>query len=104
MYFIIIKYGRENNIPHFIRFHTMHALLISILQIPIIYFHEELLNTIVLNSLLRKIIENLRITIILLDFSLVFYAMYTAAMGYSINIPIVTPACRKHIGKKPELV
>jgi hypothetical protein len=99
MYYTLIKFGRENKIPHVLRFHTIHALLICILQLPTIYIHEKLLKILTLNRIVSDSIKNLRLLIIISDLGLIFYSMYKAIMGYSINIPILTEACKKHVGE-----
>jgi hypothetical protein len=103
MYLTIIKSGKENNIPYFIRYHTIHALLLFILEFPIIYFHRKLLNILTLNSFLRLTIKNLAITIIILNISFIFYLILISAMGYYLNIPVLTESCEKHVGKNPKI-
>jgi hypothetical protein len=103
MYFIIIKSGKENNIPYFIRYHTIHSLLIFILQFPVIYFHKKLLNILTLSQFLKITIKNLALTIITLNLSFIFYAILMSVMGHYVNIPILTESGKKHVGKNTKI-
>ena len=100
MYFIIIKFGKEkNNVPYFIRYHTIHSLLIFILEFPVILLNEKLLKIRTSNSFLKMTIKNLSLTLITLNLSFIFYILFMSAMGYYVNVPILTESCRKHVGK-----
>jgi len=102
IYFIIIKAGRENNIPYFIRYNAIHALLICILQLPVMYFHEKLIKSLIINEFLKQVLKNLEYTIIILNFSSILFIMFLSSMGYYIKIPILTEASKRHVGKFPK--
>jgi|TARA_B110000459_G_C16489715_1_gene438227 hypothetical protein len=100
IYFIIIRYGKKYNIDYFIRYNVMHSILIMLLQVPITYFYVELVQFLTLNQFLKSFTQNLATSLIIVNFFIIFYAMYYAVTNRYVNLPIITDACELHVGKK----
>ena len=100
IYFIVIRYGKKYNISYFIRYNVMHSILIMLLQVPITYFYVELVQFLTLNPLIKSFTQNLASSLIIVNFFLIFYAMFYSITNRYVNLPIITDACELHVGKK----
>jgi len=100
IYFVIIRYGKKYNISYFIRYNVMHSILIMLLQVPITYFYVELVQFLTLNPFIKSFTQNLASSLIIVNFFLIFYAMYYSITNRYVNLPIITDACELHVGKK----
>ena len=100
IYFIVIRYGKKYNISYFIRYNVMHSILIMLLQVPITYFYVELVQFLTLNPFIKSFTQNLASSLIIVNFFLIFYAMYYSITNRYVNLPIITDACELHVGKK----
>lgn len=100
IYFLIIRSGKKYNIPYFVRYNVMHAILIMILQVPLTYFYVELVQFLTLNQGVKLFTENLANSIIIVNFSLIFYSMFFALTNRYVKLPIVSDAARLHVGKE----
>ena len=85
---------------YFIRYNVMHSILIMLLQVPITYFYVELVQFLTLNQFLKSFTQNLATSLIIVNFFIIFYAMYYAITNRYVNLPIITDACELHVGKK----
>lgn len=100
IYFIIIRYGKKYNIDYFIRYNVMHSILIMLLQVPLTYFYVELVQFLTLSEFLKSFTQNLASSLIIVNFFVIFYAMYYSITNRYVNLPIITDACELHVGKK----
>lgn len=78
----------------------MHSILIMLLQVPITYFYVELVQFLTLNPFIKSFTQNLASSLIIVNFFLIFYAMFYSITNRYVNLPIITDACELHVGKK----
>ena len=98
-YIFIVK-EKLFKVSYFIRFTTMHAILMLMLQTPVLYTYENLFLFPVLNNQVKLFLFNFADAILFLNFYLLFYLIICAASHTYPNIPIISSACEAHIGKK----
>ena len=102
VYFIVIRYGKKYKIDYFIRYNVMHSILIMLLQVPITYFYVELVQFLTLNQFLKAFTMNLATSLILVNFFIIFYAIYYSLTNRYVQLPIITDACELHVGKNEQ--
>lgn len=98
-YIFIVK-EKNFKVNYFIRFNTMHAILMLFIQMPILYTYQNLLLIPITNNQIKLFLTVFADGIIFLNFYLLFYLIACAITNTYANVPIITSACEAHIGKK----
>jgi len=100
MYFLVVKNGSRWNISYFVRYHCIHSLLISVMQIPLSYCYLYCLGfNNATSALAEGVFLNLRCTVVMVHMALIAYGALCASLNKYVNIPLVTSACRFHLGE-----
>jgi len=101
-YFFVIK-EKINKTNYFIRFHTMHAILILLLQLPVMVLRKHSSAFYVTNPQLKFLIVTFTDTILIFNLYFLLYSAFCAINNSYTNIPFITSACEAHIGKRVDI-
>ena len=101
-YFSVIK-EKISKTNYFIRFHTMHAILILLLQLPVMVLRKHSSAFYVTNPQLKFLIVTFTDTILIFNLYFLLYSAFCAINNSYTNIPFITSACEAHIGKRVDI-
>jgi uncharacterized membrane protein len=90
-----LKFG---NVEYFIKFHFMHSMLLVIALTPLNYILVILMNSQLGGKSMRVFWELLGYNAIIINFSIIFYCMFSASMGNYCKIPVITKSAELHLG------
>ena len=77
----------------------MHSILIMLLQVPLTFLYVECVQYLTLNKIFKMFLQDFAQGIIIFNFVVIFYAMFSAMTNKYVYVPLVTDASKLHIGK-----
>ena len=87
----------KNLMSYEVKYNFLHALLLMIIETPLIILYKTLIKELRLNSYLKPYIKIFLISILLVNHLLIIYCIIHAINNVHVIIPIATESCQMHL-------